>query len=123
MLTARRFQRAVRLFRDFANPASARDAWKATRRRALWRGALWRGDAAASRCWGARERVAAPTPSAEREVVEQALAAAPLALGKEACHQQWRAGARLGHEEALDEALAVCARRLSAERDAQEQSL
>ena len=114
-LATRRFQSALRLFRDFASPrfsAWCLEGYAATLSGEERHVETTRLLAAAG---ALRERVGAPAPAAEREVVEQALAAALLALGKDVFRQQWRAGARLGHEEALDDALAICARRLSGE--------
>jgi tetratricopeptide (TPR) repeat protein len=116
-LATGRYQRALRLFRDFASPRFS--AWCLEGYAATLSGEGRHTEATRllAAAGSLRERVQAPAPSVEREAVEQLLAAARLALGKEAFRQHWRAGARLGHDEAIDEALAACAHRLSAETD------
>jgi hypothetical protein len=45
-------------------------------------------------------------PHFEREVLEQTIATARAALNEQTFAQEWEAGLLLGHDEAIDEALA-----------------
>jgi predicted ATPase/DNA-binding XRE family transcriptional regulator len=115
-LATQRYQRALSLYRVFASPRFS--AWCLEGYAAVLAGedhyALATRLCAAAATF--REQAQTPAPPVEREAVEQLMAAARSALGRERCRQLWQAGAARSQDDALADALAACVRRLDPER-------